>query len=429
MEASKHSNNECNPNPFVSTLQRFAPKLTNNNNNNKMMMISEFHTSISSTVDECLRFLHSLASQNPLLEKISQFHHQLRTTQIQCRNLKNMNTLSTHNFAAVLPGDSVAGLVVANGLSNFLNLYNTLLVVRLVLTWFPSAPPAIVSPLSTICDPYLNIFRGLIPPLGGTLDLSPILAFLVLNAFTSTASALPAELPQPGESHRQLRSSPSIFTNLTSSQKKWMRRFRGIFLVYIMHVMLTDRTFHELVEFVSCVSSKSNSHQIPNIIDESNKAYPIQPHAFPTHQPIDLIKKLERPTFPLASFWKDSPRKIASKRLSILPIASYRGGRYSSFERLAAIGMIILAVVSPLFIDHRPVSDPELDSQPINFASWLPLLLVLLILGIIISLYLDRSFIRFDPYMIHRVGGSSGGIVAILFVLAFIVKCKASLMN
>lgn len=51
------------------------------------------------------------------------------------------------NFAAVLPGDSVAGLVVANGLQNFLNLYNTLIVCRLVLTWFPNAPPALVAPL------------------------------------------------------------------------------------------------------------------------------------------------------------------------------------------------------------------------------------------------------------------------------------------
>ena len=50
----------------------------------------------------------------------------------------------------------------------------------------------------TLCDPYLNIFRGIIPPLGGTLDLSPILAFLVLNAFTSTAAALPCELPVTG---------------------------------------------------------------------------------------------------------------------------------------------------------------------------------------------------------------------------------------
>lgn len=33
----------------------------------------------------------------------------------------------------------------------------------------------------TVCDPYLGLFRGIIPPLGGTLDLSPILAFVVLN--------------------------------------------------------------------------------------------------------------------------------------------------------------------------------------------------------------------------------------------------------
>lgn len=41
----------------------------------------------------------------------------------------------------------MAGLVVANGILNFLNIYNTLLIVRLVLTWFPNAPSAIVSPL------------------------------------------------------------------------------------------------------------------------------------------------------------------------------------------------------------------------------------------------------------------------------------------
>ncbi|KAJ6816585.1 ylmG-like protein 2, chloroplastic-like [Iris pallida] len=133
------------------------------------------------------------------------------------------NPLAAHNFAAVLPGDSVAALVVANGINNFLNIYNTLLVVRLVLTWFPNSPPAIVSPLSTICDPYLNIFRGIIPPLGGTLDLSPILAFLVLNAITSSAAALPAELPTTTTSQRSSSCHP-IFQNLTATQEKWMRR-------------------------------------------------------------------------------------------------------------------------------------------------------------------------------------------------------------
>jgi hypothetical protein len=41
----------------------------------------------------------------------------------------------------------------------------------------PPTPP----PPSTLCDPYLNLFRGIIPPLGGTLDFSPILAFVVLS--------------------------------------------------------------------------------------------------------------------------------------------------------------------------------------------------------------------------------------------------------
>jgi YggT family protein len=51
-----------------------------------------------------------------------------------------------HCFAAVL-GDSVAAVVVSNGINNFLSLYNTVLVVRLVLTWFPNTPPAIAGPL------------------------------------------------------------------------------------------------------------------------------------------------------------------------------------------------------------------------------------------------------------------------------------------
>ncbi|XP_071723726.1 uncharacterized protein [Rutidosis leptorrhynchoides] len=107
------------------------------------------------------------------------------------------------------------------------------------------------------------------------------------------------------------------------------------------------------------------------------------------------------------------------------PISTYRKSKYSSFERLAAVGLIILAVVSPLFIDGGPQTDPEIESQSITFASLLPLLLLLLILAIALSLYLDRSFTRFDPYWIHRVGGSSGGIVVILIVLALILKCKA----
>ena len=38
----------------------------------------------------------------------------------------------------------------------------------------------ILSALCSITDPYLNIFRGVIPPIGG-FDISSLLAFLLLN--------------------------------------------------------------------------------------------------------------------------------------------------------------------------------------------------------------------------------------------------------
>jgi YggT family protein len=67
-------------------------------------------------------------------------------------------------------------------LVNFIQIYSVLLIVRVLLTWFQSAGWAeqIISFLSPITDPYLNLFRSIVPPLGG-IDFSPILAFLLLN--------------------------------------------------------------------------------------------------------------------------------------------------------------------------------------------------------------------------------------------------------
>eukprot|EP00889_Picochlorum_renovo_P007562 jgi/Picre1/34592/NNA_002060.t1 len=108
--------------------------------------------------------------------------------------LPHVHFLRHRPFAAIIPGDGVAEQVITTGLNQFLSLYNAALIGRLVLTWFPNPPQVIVTPLATICDPYLNLFRGIIPPLGGTIDLSPILAFVVLDLFTNSAAALPAEM-------------------------------------------------------------------------------------------------------------------------------------------------------------------------------------------------------------------------------------------
>ena len=67
-------------------------------------------------------------------------------------------------------------------LSETLRIYSFLLLIRVLLTWFPSIDwnNGILSALCSITDPYLNIFRGVIPPIGG-FDISSILAFLLLN--------------------------------------------------------------------------------------------------------------------------------------------------------------------------------------------------------------------------------------------------------
>ena len=35
--------------------------------------------------------------------------------------------------------------------------------------------------LGKICDPFLNLFKRLIPPIGGMVDITPIIALLVLQ--------------------------------------------------------------------------------------------------------------------------------------------------------------------------------------------------------------------------------------------------------
>ena len=67
-------------------------------------------------------------------------------------------------------------------LAQTLSIYTLVLLVRVLLTWFPNLDwgNPVLSTVSAVTDPYLNVFRGLIPPLAG-LDLSAIVAFLALQ--------------------------------------------------------------------------------------------------------------------------------------------------------------------------------------------------------------------------------------------------------
>jgi len=80
-----------------------------------------------------------------------------------------------------------SGIAYVLGVLAFaVNIYSFVLFARVLLSWFPNVDLSnpILSGVVSISDPYLNMFRGVIPPLGG-FDLSAILAFVALNLLRS----------------------------------------------------------------------------------------------------------------------------------------------------------------------------------------------------------------------------------------------------
>ena len=67
-------------------------------------------------------------------------------------------------------------------LVNTIQFYYYLLIIKILLTWFPNIDSTnpIIANLNLVTEPYLNIFRGVIPPIG-MIDISPLLAFVSLN--------------------------------------------------------------------------------------------------------------------------------------------------------------------------------------------------------------------------------------------------------
>ncbi len=62
--------------------------------------------------------------------------------------------------------------------------YCVIIFIYVLMSWLPTDRGIladIYSVLGKICDPYLNLFKRLIPPIGGMVDVTPILALLVLQ--------------------------------------------------------------------------------------------------------------------------------------------------------------------------------------------------------------------------------------------------------
>lgn len=66
--------------------------------------------------------------------------------------------------------------------------YSLLIFVYVLMSWLPTDRGIlhdVNSVLAKVCDPYLNLFKRLIPPIGGMVDVTPIIALLVLQFIAS----------------------------------------------------------------------------------------------------------------------------------------------------------------------------------------------------------------------------------------------------
>jgi len=87
---------------------------------------------------------------------------------------------------------------VANYVSAVFLVYFILIFIRILISWIPRMPyypwlRASVDFVHQVVDPYLNVFRRVIPPLragGMGLDISPILAIIVLSIVWRVVVAL-----------------------------------------------------------------------------------------------------------------------------------------------------------------------------------------------------------------------------------------------
>ncbi len=71
-----------------------------------------------------------------------------------------------------------------------IQIYSLLIFIRVLMSWFTVDPNnPVIETLYQITDPYLNIFRKILPSAGG-LDFSPIIALIVLQAIGRALSSV-----------------------------------------------------------------------------------------------------------------------------------------------------------------------------------------------------------------------------------------------
>ena len=82
-------------------------------------------------------------------------------------------------------------IIIINILVQLISYYSFALIIYILMSWFPNARSSTIGQFfARICEPYLEPFRRIIPPLG-MIDISPLVAILVLKFATTGLCQLP----------------------------------------------------------------------------------------------------------------------------------------------------------------------------------------------------------------------------------------------
>ena len=82
-------------------------------------------------------------------------------------------------------------MIIIHLLAQLISYYSFALIIYILMSWFPNARSSTIGQFfARICEPYLEPFRRIIPPLG-MIDISPLVAILVLRFATTGLLQLP----------------------------------------------------------------------------------------------------------------------------------------------------------------------------------------------------------------------------------------------
>lgn len=71
---------------------------------------------------------------------------------------------------------------ISSYIDTLADIYFYMILIYVLMSWLPNVRESFIGEmLGKLVEPYLRPFRRLIPPIGGILDISPIVALIALR--------------------------------------------------------------------------------------------------------------------------------------------------------------------------------------------------------------------------------------------------------